>query len=228
MLYNNEISELPNSTNESEQYSIDSSNSISDYFVEPDGSDREIEDSTEYISDDPSSEYSSEESSTETSEPLNLNGEFGLAGQYEKNVAPEAHPEVDIFNAPTLVGQKGHSRFLDIEASSFFDASRMAEAGFLDRGDSSKMELEENTREPETFSRQEKYINAFILESVFDEILLILNINRDFGLQTYLGDYTVGDPPRGKSFREILYTKTNYLKIYRGVMVDLGLREYMY
>ena len=226
MLYNNEISDLPNSTNESEQYSIDSSNSISDYFVEIEGTDREIEDSTMYISDDPSSEYTSVESATESSDIFNLNGELAIADQLERNVAPNAHPEVDIANAPPSFSQINRSRFSDYESSAYYESAIQNIAFFRD--DSSKMELEDNTREPVSYMIESKYHNAFYIESILDSVLLDLNENRENGIKTYFSQYTSLDLSNGIQFRKILFTKTDYLRIYRAIMVDIGMAHYMY
>lgn len=226
MLYNNEISDLPNSTNESEQYSIDSSNSISDYFVEIEGTDREIEDSTMYISDDPSSEYTSVESTTESSDFLNLNGELAIADQLERNVAPNAHPEVDIANAPTAFFQMNKSRFSDYESTAYYESALQKNAVYRD--ESSKMELEDNTREPVSYMVESKYYNAFYIESILDSALVDININRENGVKTYFTEYTRLCMTGGLQLRYVLFSKTDYLRIYRAMMVDLGMLKYMY
>lgn len=226
MLYNNEISDLPNSTNESEQYSIDSSNSISDYFVEIEGTDREIEDSTMYISDDPSSEYTSVESTTESSDLFNLNGELAIADQLERNVAPNAHPEVDIANAPPSFFQMNKSSFSDYERTSLYESSLQNTAFF--RNDSSKMELEDNTREPVSYMLESKFYNAFYIESILDGVLVDINENRENGNKTYFTQYTNIKLDIGVQFRHILFTRTDYLRVYRAIMIDLGMVKYMY
>ena len=226
MLYNNEISDLPNSTNESEQYSVDSSNSISDYFVEIEGSDREIEDSTMYISDDPSSEYTSVESTTESSDFLNLNGELALADQLERNVSPNAHPEVDIANIPTSFFQLNRFSFSDYENSALFETNLNQIS--TSRSDSSKMELEDNTREPISYMVESKYYNSFFLESTLDAILIDINANREWGLKTHFNQYVSIKLKGGVQFRQALFSKTDYLRVYRALMIDIGLSNYMY
>lgn len=116
---------------------------------------------------------------------------------------------------------------MDNSNESLFEAEKMNESYLADWGDSSKMELEDNSREPETFSRQQKYLDAYFFESVLDELITLVNINRDLGIRTYIFDYIVKQK-KLFSFRATLYKKTNYLSIYRGLMLDIGLADYMY
>lgn len=227
MFINHEISDIPNSINESEQYSVNSSQSISDFVRIPRNSINDLSDSTTILSEEPSSENTSLSDQRSANDGRGLHQEIEELMRVERNVAPNAHPEVDFFNFPTSWSQKPTSNFMDNSNESLFEAEKMNESYLADWGDSSKMELEDNSREPETFSRQQKYLDAYFFESVLDELITLVNINRDLGIRTYIFDYIVKQK-KLFSFRATLYKKTNYLSIYRGLMLDIGLADYMY
>jgi hypothetical protein len=186
-----------------------------------------LNDSTDYLSEDDSKSYSALDSSSINSGLFDLNYENDLIGQYELNVAPIAHPEIDLFNAPTSLNQKLQNNFNDGIQVALFDAEKEEEISLRDFDDSNKMELEENTREPETFSKQQKYIDAYRIEAIFDEFILIINDSNNGGFKLFIFDYE-SFKFENLAYRTTLFTKTNYLKYYRGLMIDLGLEDYMY
>lgn len=91
------------------------------------------------------------------------------------------------------------------------------------------MELEENTREPETFFKQQAYINSFYLEGVLDEIIFQINYNSQNNIKNDLFVYINKNKNFGPiSLKNILFSRTNYLLHYRGLMVDLSLERFMF
>ena len=226
---NHEISEIPNSLNESENYSIDSSYSISDFVARGEDTEDPWSDTTTVLS----NELTSDVTLLDDSRTGNLfwwdeDPIVNSVLNFERDIAPEAHPEVDFFNLPMNWNLNPQAQSLDHINNNQYEAEKMEEGYQLDWGDSSKMELEDNTREPETYARQQKYIDAFFLEGVLDELMLILNIEKNKGQKVYIFDYIEKNEKIPITFRLVLYKKTNYLKLYRGLMVDLGLNTLMY
>lgn len=225
-----EISELPISTNESELYSIDSSNSISDFFLGV-GHNSNLGEHTLHISNEPSSEYSDlifENYKKAKRFRFNLFNKVNKIHHFEANVSPNAHPEVDLFGSPNFLGSRAGNRFDDFFEKSLYDSKKMEEIYLRDWGDSNKMELEDNTREVETIFKQQKYLEAFRVEAIFDELLLQNNLNSNLGFSfshKHFEPQQLQDP---LSYRYVLFTKTNYLKHYRGLMLDIGLERYMF
>lgn len=101
MFINHEISDIPNSINESEQYSVNSSQSISDFVRIPRNSINDLSDSTTILSEEPSSENTSLSDQRSANDGRGLHQEIEELMRVERNVAPNAHPEVDFFNFPT-------------------------------------------------------------------------------------------------------------------------------
>ena len=105
MLRAHEISELPNTINESEQYSVDSSHSISDFAALPLNSAMSLTMTDTNVSLEQTSEITDRSSS-----PTVLPEDYITFGLFRglkdtaivgRNVGPDAHNEVDYFNYPT-------------------------------------------------------------------------------------------------------------------------------
>lgn len=228
LINNAEITDLPNSTNESELYSIDSSNSISDFYL---GSDinSELGNKTLYISEEMSTDYND---FNLQNQDRNKNNRFSLFNDLNKileldsSLKPKTNINYDIFSSPNFISNKNNNLFEDFKNKSYLESTINEDVSGYSRTDSNKIELEDNTRETETFFRQSKYIDSFRFESIFDEIIVNLNINKNNNY--YKNIIQIISINNTICFKTILYTKTNYLKNYRGIMLDLGLGSYMF
>ena len=230
VFYNHEITDIPLSTNESELYSVYSNNSISDFHIDDDGSGGEFEDSTLFISDDPSTSYSEFESSTMSTPVIDLFNENELIDQYEFNVGALAHPDVDIFNIPrfsTFAPISSQKQAFSTANSDFKEQNSLS---LGDWDDSAKTELEDTTRLTNSFFKQSKYVNSFKIDSILHYYLFIINYKGDnFKLSDsnplYRNNVIYPSPV---SFSFILFKKTKYLLYYRSLMIDLNLQKYMF
>jgi len=90
------------------------------------------------------------------------------------------------------------------------------------------MELEDNSREIESLFRQQKYLESYKFESIFDEFLFKINLYDSAGISLNLNNYLQIVYKKPLSFKYILFFKTNYLKYYRSLMIDLGLEFLMF
>jgi hypothetical protein len=227
-----EISEMPISTNESELYSIDSSNSISDYVLGV-NTESDLKGKTLHISNEPSSEFADliflNNKRSGTRFYFDFFHKIESIQNYEANVTPNSHPELDIFTSPNYLINRNNSKFDDFFDKSIYESKKLEEIALRDWFDSNKMELEENTREPESFMKQQNYIDSFIIESLLDELLVQINIKKQQGLEFFITDYIKNNfILQPLSLKWVLFKKTDYLCHYRGIMVDLGLEKYMF
>ena len=223
-----ELSDIPNSTEESELYSIDSSNSVSDFYL---GSDEDSDLGAETI-------HISEEMSTDFNDFDLQNGEESKQKKFEifndilkiqeldANVKPITGNGVDMFGSQTNAISRLRSNFDDNQQNYIFESSELLSSENIEWGDYTQLELEENTRELESFFRQSKYVDAFRLESLFDEILVSKNLEKENGeLSNGNESFT---KKRNYGFKYFLFLKTRYLKHYRGIMLDLNWENYMF
>lgn len=225
-----EISDIPNSTNESELYSADSSNSVSDFYA---GSDDNSELGIETL-------HISEEMSTDFNDFDMHNGNQNKKKKFEifndivrlqyldATVAPITHPELDMFSQQNNSSIRNRTNFSDTKETPLFDSEENSSIFGKDWTDFSKVELEENTRELESFYKQQKYIDSYRLEGVFEEILIKINVDSSVGVFVNLGEILTTKDMVPKSLKNILFKKTKYLNHYRGFMRDLNLIHLMF
>lgn len=80
----------------------------------------------------------------------------------------------------------------------------------------------------ESFYKQQKYIDSYRLEGVFEEILIKINVDSSVGVFVNLGEILTTKDMVPKSLKNILFKKTKYLNHYRGFMRDLNLIHLMF
>lgn len=105
----------------------------------------------------------------------------------------------------------------------------MEEMFRADWDDSSPIELEDTSRETQSFFKVQKYIDAYRLEAIFDELVFLRYLYRHRGIPWDTSQYLTNPISRKlTSLKYTLFKRTNYLSHYRAMMVDLGLQAYMF
>lgn len=144
-------------------------------------------------------------------------------------VNPIANPEIDVFAPPPLLGGRPKLEFEDYKNSDMYQAEKMEEMFRADWDSSSPIELEDTTRETHSFFKIQKYIDAYRLEAIFDELVFLRYSSRHQGTSWNTSQYLPNPTNRNlTSFKYTLFKRTNYLSHYRAMMVDLGLQAYMF
>jgi len=231
LLNNEEITDLPNSTNESELYSIDSSNSISDFYIGSDD-DSNLGVKTLFISEEMSTDYNDfniQNGDVNKKKKFNFFNDIFKIQELDSTIKPQNNVDYDFFASPNSITNSVDNKFSDYLEKSYYDSDRSLKLNGLSWSDSNKIELEDNSREIESLFRQSKYLESYRFESVLDEFLIELNIKNNLGLQLNLADaLPITSINHSPSFKKILFFKTKYLKYYRGFMLDLGFENYMF
>jgi hypothetical protein len=227
--FKHEISEIPISTNESELYSIDSSNSISDFILGM-GNDSYLDEKTLQISEEDSSEYEDPVFQNNGSSPnyeFNLIDKIQTLLQFDANIKATSAPNTDVFNLTEFTGTKPSYTFSDFTERAAQGSNSVENSYNTEWGDYNKMELEDNSRETLSFFKQQKYIDSFLFESTVNDMLFSVNYHENLGIPFNFSK-AVLSVAKPTSFRFVLFNKTNYLKNYRKLMIDLNLSNFMF
>lgn len=225
-----ELTDLPDSVEISELDSVDSEFSISQF-------DESIIFATEstvaHSSIEMTMESSTDVASQETDENLGLfeifDGEVAEIGWRSGYNSPVANPEIDLMDPPPMVANRPKLEFEDHLSTIEYQGEKMHEMFMKDWNDSSPIELEDTTRETESFGNYQKYIDSYRLESILDEIVFIKYRTRSLGLKFNRFDYFISSRKFWqKSFKSVLFNRTNYLANYRALMEELGLGAYSF
>jgi hypothetical protein len=126
LLNNEEITDLPNSTNESELYSIDSSNSISDFYIGSDD-DSNLGIKTLFISEEMSTDYNDfniQNGDINKKKKFNFFNDMFKIQELDSTIKPQNNADYDFFASPNSATNSVDNNFSDYLEKSYYDSNR--------------------------------------------------------------------------------------------------------
>jgi hypothetical protein len=126
LLNNEEITDLPNSTNESELYSIDSSNSISDFYIGSDD-DSNLGVKTLFISEEMSTDYNDfniQNGDVNKKKKFNFFNDIFKIQELDSTIKPQNNVDYDFFASPNSITNSVDNKFSDYLEKSYYDSDR--------------------------------------------------------------------------------------------------------